>query len=65
MDACSALCENPHMLELMVPLPLPKKERVCAEQVAKELDLKTELVCLMITLLCSARATDGSGNGQT
>lgn len=41
---CSALCANPHMLELVVPLPLPKKERVCAEQVAKKLDLKTEFV---------------------
>lgn len=32
------------MLELMVPLPLPKKEQICAEQVAKELELQTELV---------------------
>ena len=30
-----------------MPLPLPNKERVCAEQVARELDLKSEFVSVM------------------
>ena len=40
----SQLSQNPDMLELMVPLPLPESERTCAEEVAKELDLLTEMV---------------------
>ncbi len=40
----SMMISNPNMWELMVPLPLPKREQRCAEEVACQLDLLTQLV---------------------
>lgn len=48
---CSQLCQNPNMMELTVPLPLPESERTCAEGVAKELDLLTEMVLVHMVIV--------------
>lgn len=49
--SCSELCKNPQMMELTVPLPLPNKELACAENIAAQLDLLTEMVCSQLALL--------------
>lgn len=46
----SLLCSNPDMMELMVPLPLSRREQACAEQEAHQLNLLTEMVRVSLSI---------------
>ncbi len=42
----SMLSSNPHMMELIVPLPFSGGEQALAETIASEMELHTEMVTI-------------------
>ena len=51
----SAFKSNTDMMELVLPASLEPEEIACAQEIAKELDLKTELVRFHFLELCYSK----------